>query len=692
YEATGDFRPNAWLRITHDDRIVFTLDRVEMGQGTMTSHATLIGEELEVDPSKIEVALAEAGRAYVNSDLGSQVTGGSTSVKTSWEPLRRAGATAREMLRRGAASAWGVAVAECVAKDGVVTHTPTGRKATYGALAEAASRQDVPDVTLKDPKDWRWIGKEIDRVDARMKIDGSGVYGIDVRLPDMVIAVVIRPPNRGASLARFEATAARAKRGVVDVFAIDGGVAVLAKTYWQARTAADLVTTTWNDDGLRASTDEMLASYDELSRRPAKPVREDGDADAALARAAKTIEATYVVPYLAHATMEPQNATARVTGDRVEVWAPTQAPGVAQWEIAEALGFDARDVEVHTTLVGGGFGRRLWQDYAVEAALIAYRAKRPVKVVWSREDDLANDFYRPMALSRFRGGVDARGRVIAWHHRLVTQSIVAHEGADFVGAVFPDGTPRALRRWAASSLPRTFARGPIADSTSIEGAVDLPYAIPDLRMELATVETEVPVGFWRSVGHSHTTFVVEAFLDELIHLGGGDAYRARRDLLKTNPRLRAVLDLAATQAGWGSAPPAGVGRGISVHESFHSRVAHVIEASADKVHRVVSAIDCGRVVNPQLVRQQLESAIIFGLSAALKQQITFDHGRVRETNFRDFKLLRMYECPAIEIHIVPSDEAPTGVGEPGVPPVAPALAGAIFAATGNRIRTLPIQS
>ena len=698
FDATGEFKPSAWLRILPDDRIVFTLDRVEMGQGTMTSHATLVAEELEVDPARIEVELAGASRAFDNPDpdLRFQVTGGSTSLRTSWRPLREAGATALAMLRAAAAATWGVPAAECTADAGAIVH-PAGHRATYGALAAAAARQPVPTrVALRDPKDFRWIGTAVPRLDARAKVDGSAVYGIDVRIPDMVYATIVRPPVRGGRLRRFDPRV-RERPGVVDAFEVDQGVAIVARSTWEARRAADGLAVEWDEGGFaRVDSATIEADYARLAARRGAEVRDDGDAYRALRGAARTVEATYLAPYLAHATMEPMNCTAHVTERGCEIWAPTQAPGIARQQAADALGLDVGDVVLHQTLLGGGFGRRLWQDYVVETVMIAHKLRRPVQVLWSREDDQANDFYRPLALSVLRGAIDARGRVVAWLHRLVSQSIVAHEGGDFVGALLPDGAPRPLRRLAAASIPRAMARGTIADTTSTEGAVDLPYAIPNLRVEYTVAETGVPVGFWRAVGHSHNAFVTEAFLDELIAAAGQDAFAARRALLADRPRERRVLELAADKAGWGSAPRAGVGRGIAVHTSFGSVCAHVVEASDDggevRVRRVVSAIDCGRVVNPDLVRAQIESAVVFGLSAALKQQITFAAGRVRETNFDRYPLLRMHECPPIEVHLVAGGDTPTGVGEPGVPPVAPALCGAIFAASGRRVRRLPIEA
>jgi isoquinoline 1-oxidoreductase beta subunit len=696
YRRTGTFQPNAWIRVLSDGAIVFTLDRVEMGQGTMTSHAALVCEELEVDPKTLVIEHAEASRSYANPDreIRVQITGGSTSTRSSWEPLREAGAVAREMLRRAAADTWQVPVAECVARDGAIRHAKSGRTARYGELVRAASLQDPPKVRLKPPAEFRLIGKSIDRLDARPKVDGTGIYGIDVSLPGMLTAVIVRPPVRGGKVAKLDARAARARRGVVDVVEIPEGVAVVAQGYWQARTGADALAITWDEGhGQTIDSDALYRSFEKLAGgKGRKTARSDGDASSATKTGA--IEAMYRLPYLAHATMEPQNATAWIHHGRCEVWAPTQTAGIAQFRVAEAIGYDLADVAIHTTMIGGGFGRRGLVDYAVEAARLAQLVKRPVKVIWSREDDQENDWYRPMAVSRMRGAV-AGSTITGWYHHLVSQSIIASEGGDFIGALVPEATPRAVRRLMTNGPPRMFARGTLVDMTSVEGAKELPYAIPNLRVEYTPVETGVPVGFWRSVGHSHNAFVTECFFDELAHAAGKDPYELRRTLLVRQPRHRAVLELAATRAGWGTPLPAGVGRGIALHESFHSFCAQVIEASIDgnrvRVHRVVVALDCGRVVNPGLVAAQAESAVVFGLSAALKQQITFRKGRVQETNFDRYRSLRMFECPAIETHIVPSTEPPSGVGEPGVPPVAPALCNAIFAATGKRIRTLPIE-
>jgi isoquinoline 1-oxidoreductase/isoquinoline 1-oxidoreductase beta subunit len=696
HRQTGEFQPNAWIRILANGTVVFTLDRVEMGQGTMTSHAQLVCEELEVDPKLIVIEHAEARRSYVNPDkqIRVQITGGSTSTKTSWEPLREAGAVAREMLRRAAAESWRVPLGECVARAGTIRHEASKRAFGYGELVKAAARQDVPRVTLKAPAEWTLIGKSHDRLDARPKVDGSGIYGIDVKLPGLLTAVVVRGPVFGAKVKTLHDKAARARKGVIAVVRIPEGVAVVADGYWEARTGAELLRITWDEGhGATLDTNALYAAYERVSKsKGTKTPRDVGDAAGAMT--GTVLEAVYKLPFLAHATMEPQNATAWIRNGRCEVWAPTQSPGIAQFRVAEAIGFDLDDVAIHTTMIGGGFGRRGLVDYAVEAARIAQQVKKPVKVIWSREDDQANDFYRPMAVSRIKGAVDARG-IRAWLHRIVSQSIIANEGGDFLGAMVPTKTPRAFRRMISAGPPRMMARGTLNDQTSTEGADDLPYAIPNLRVEYTPVEAGVPVGFWRSVGHSHNAFVVESFFDELAHAAKQDPFELRRSLLKKHPRHLAVLELAAAKADWGKPLPAGVGRGIALHKSFHSYCAQVIEASVEgkrvRVHRVVAAIDCGRVVNPGLVAAQLESAVIFGLSAALKQQITLREGRVQETNFHTYRALRMFESPVIETHIVPSEKDPTGVGEPGVPPVAPALCNAIFAVTGKRIRTLPVE-
>jgi CO/xanthine dehydrogenase Mo-binding subunit len=695
-EATGEFRPNAWLVIHPDDRIVFALDRVEMGQGTMTSHPMLIAEELEVDPTVIEVELAVADRRYDHPEFRLQITGGSSSVRTSWGQLRHAGAVAREMLRGAAADDWGVPLAECVANQGTIEHAPSGRRRTYGSLTRLAAEQSIPDPDLKPAAEHTVIGTSLDRMDAPMKVDGSGVYGIDVALPGLLNAAVIRPPLLGATVASFDAGGAEDRPGVKTVVEIPGGVAVVADRYWQARAAVDDVTVEWTGGRPEIDTPSMTEQLRRLTAEPGGAVRDDGDAEAALAAAAGNfIEAVYEVPHLAHAPMEPQNCTAHVDGDHCEVWAPTQAPGLARETVAAALGIPRDHVVVHTTLLGGGFGRRLVADYVLEAAHLSQRIEAPVKIVWSREDDMCQSMYRPQVRHLLRAVLDATGTPVAWQHRVAAPSLLEAIIPDWLPAMTPDMVPGMMNR-ALSRLSGSVFRGDwVADPTSTEGASDTPYAIENLRVELAKHDAGVPIGFWRSVGHSHTAFAVEGFIDELAVAAGRDPFEFRRELLRDAPRNRGVLEAAAEHAGWGSPLAPGRFRGIAQHFSFETYVAEVAEVSVDagriRVHRVVCAVDCGRVINPDIVHAQMESGVVFGLSAALKQRISYVDGHVEQSNFHDFEMLRMNEMPVVEVVIVPSTEDPTGVGEPGVPPIAPAVANAVAAATGRRIRTLPIE-
>lgn len=696
FAAGGDFAPNAWLRITTQDRILFALDRVEMGQGTTTSHATLLAEELDVDPRRLQVVAAPAHRAYDNPDpaLGFQITGGSSSVRESFLPLRKAGATAREMLRRAGAKTWAVPLDECTAVDGVVEHRPSGKKAKYGDLATVASTLPIPSETkLKAPAELRFIGKKVDRLDTRPKVDGSGIYGIDVTLPGLLTAVVLRPPSVGGKVVSFDATKAKALPGVVDVVKIPSGVAVVATSYYRARAASKAVDVTF-EDGPNVSTDSLRKAFQTRLDSPAKVSHARGSVTSAFEKASRKLEARYEVPYLAHATLEPQNATVHLHDGVCEIWAPTQSPGLAR-EVAHGITGIAHDnIHVHTTLIGGGFGRRLAQDYVAEAVHVAVRVKRPVKVLWSREDDMTHDPYRPMSAHALVGSLDAAGNVSGWQHRIVSQSIVAHIARDFVTVIPPNAMPGVLKLALARTGAALYGSSAVEDSTSVEGAADMAYAIPAFRAEYAPVETGVPVGFWRAVGFSENVFVVESFLDELAHAAKADPLAFRLALLSEAPRNRRVLALAAEKAGWGKPTPNGVFRGLAQTRAFSTYSAQVAEVSVEggaiRVHRVVAAVDCGTVVNPDIVRAQVEGGIIFGLSAALHQQITLSKGRVRETNFHELKLLRMHETPEIEVHIVDSQEPPTGIGEPGLPPIAPAVANAVFAATGIRLRRLPL--
>lgn len=667
--------PNAWIRIGPDDVVTVVVHHSEMGQGVYTGIPMLVAEELEVEWSRVRCEAAPVAAVYNHPWWGVQGTGGSTSIPSSWEPLRRVGATARTMLIAAAAAEWGVPAGECTAEGGRVLHRSSGREARYGALAQKAARLPVPAaVPLKEPKDFKLIGRPLPRLDTPEKAHGTAMFGIDVALPGMLTAVVARAPSFGGTVARFDAEKARAVPGVTLVAEVPSGVAVVAEGFHAATEGRDALEVEWAPGPEpQLSSEGLRQRYRELSGQPGSVARRDGDPAAALGRGAKTLTAEYEVPFLAHATMEPLNCAVDLRADRCEIWTGTQFQTADRNAAAAAAGLPPERVHLHTLLLGGGFGRRAnpASDFVTEAVHVAKAAKAPVKVLWTREDDTRGGYYRPFWYDRISGALDADGRPMAWLHRIVGQSILA-------------GTP----------FEAHMVKGGV-DETSVEGAADLPYAIPHVQVELHSPRIPVPVLWWRSVGHSHTAFVVESFVDELAAAAGADPYAFRRGLLEEQPRHRGVLDLAAERAGWGKALPAGRHRGIAVHKSFGSYVAQVAEVSVDergrvRVHRVVCAIDCGTVVNPDTVAAQIEGGIIFGLSATLYGELTFEKGRVRQGNFDDYPLVRLSDAPEVEVHIVPSEVPPSGVGEPGVPPIAPAVANAVFAATGKRLRRLPL--
>jgi isoquinoline 1-oxidoreductase subunit beta len=666
--------PNAFIRIAADDTVTILLKHSEMGQGISTSLPLVVAEELECDWRKVRFEHAPAAPAYAHTVFGMQMTGGSTSTWESFDQLRTAGAMARQMLIEAAARQWKVPASECRAEKGFVVHGQN--KLRYGALAQAAEKLPTPDkVSLKDRKDWKLIGRPTHRLDNRVKITGQAKFGMDVRRPGMLTALVARSPYFGGAVKDFRAEKARAVPGVVNVLQIPSGVAVLAENFWAARIGRDALEIDWDAGSIAGhSTAAQQAEYRKLARTPGAVASTKGDADAALARAVKTVEAEYEVPYLAHAMMEPLNATAEITPGKCEIWTGTQFQTGDQAAAAKIAGLKPEQVNLHTMFLGGGFGRRANpnSDFVSEAVHLAKAVGRPVRVVWTREDDIRGGYYRPMWVSRLRAGLDADSRVTAWTHTIVGQSIMA--GTPF-SAMIKNGI----------------------DGTSVEGAADSPYlkAIADHRVDLHSPQLPVPVLWWRSVGHSHTAFVVESFIDELAHAAGKDPVAFRRELLREDRRHSRVLDLAAEKFGWGKPLPAGHAAGFAMHESFGSTVAHCAEVSVDsgriRVHRVVCAVDCGPVVNPNGIEAQMQSGVVFGLSAALYGEITFKEGRVEQSNFNDYPLLRLLEMPKVEVHIVDSAEKMGGIGEPGTPPIAPAVANAVFALSGKRLRQLPLK-
>jgi isoquinoline 1-oxidoreductase beta subunit len=669
--GVAPFAPNAWLRIGTDDSVLVIVDRSEMGQGVTTSLPMLLAEELEADWTKIRFEFAPADKAYINPLFGLQGTGGSSSVRAAWKPLREAGARARSILIAAAAQTWGVEPASCRAEAGAVIHTGTNRRLTFGALAQRAAALPVPaDVQLKDPKDWRLAGKPTKRLDTRFKVNGTAQFGIDVRVPGMLTALVARSPVFGGKVRTFDASAATAIPGVRRVVQISSGVAVVGDGYWPAKQGRDALKVSWDEGPVAQVSSASISSlFAQRATQDGAVARHDGDAAAALAGAAQRVEAVYEMPFLAHATMEPMNCTAHVRADAVDIWAPTQFQTGAQMVGAQIGGVGPEKVAVHTTYLGGGFGRRFELDFIMEALETSKAAGAPVKVVWSREDDIQHAQYRPANYHQLRAGLDAAGRPVAWTHRIVAPSIMAR--------MFPQTVKNGL------------------DGEAVEGGVGLPYAVPNVHVDYQLTDTGIPVGFWRSVNNSFNAFAVEGFIDELAVAAKQDPYEYRRGLLTNAPRDRGVLELAATKAGWGTPLPAGRARGIAVYKSFESYAAQVAEVSVSpagdvRVHRVVCAIDCGMHVNPSTIEAQMQSGIVFGLTAALKGAITIENGRVTQSNFHDYQMLRIAEMPVVEVHIMPSNEAPGGVGEPGTPPIAPAVCNAIFAATGKRIRKLPI--
>lgn len=697
-DAEGNWQADAWLEIQPDNTVVFTLDRVEMGQGTYTGLTTLLAEELGVAPEQVRVVFAPAAQVYRNPDYGLQITGGSNSLSSSWGPIREAGAAARMMLLAAAEEVFQVPANYLEAKQGEIVHSASGKSLPFGALAKMAATQDVPDDIKLTPKSkFKYIGKQNQRLDSSLKVQGKANYGIDAQVPDMRYAVVLRAPSIGARLQNFDASKALEAEGVEQVVEIKTGVAIVAKRYWQARKAMDLVQAEWQkDEDGPVSSEAIMALYrSRAADNDSDDIRDEGDVDDALQEASRTLELEYEAPFLAHATMEPMNCTAHVQDGRADIWTSTQGPDIAQVVVAKVTDLSLDEVHIHNQFIGGGFGRRLTQDFVGEAAEISYKAGIPVKLVWSREEDMRYDQYRPACLHQMRAGLDDKGNLIAWDHHIICPKIMDWYVWDAAPAMFPWAPKFMYPMLGHSGLLTEGTPITPADRSPYEGAEDLPYDIPSLTVRHTKADAGVPISYWRSVGHSHNAFVTECFIDELAELAGADAYQYRRKLLSKSPRLLHVLDEVAKAGEWGRTLPEGVFQGIAAHISFGSYVAQLVELGVQNgqiaVHKVVCAIDCGTVVNPDIVTAQMESGIIFGITAALYGEITIQDGQIQQGNFDDYQMLRMHESPEIRTIIVESEAPPTGVGEPGLPPVAPAMAQALYHATGKRQRRLPLK-
>jgi isoquinoline 1-oxidoreductase beta subunit len=671
-QTAGVFAPNQWLRIDRDGVVTIINSVPEMGQGSLTTTPMIIADELDAVLDKVRVEQAPANPAlYKNPVTGTQSYGGSRGVRDHIAMWRKAAAAAREMLKQAAASEWGVPVESVDTEAGTVIHRPTGRRLPYGQLVDKAQQLPVPEnPKLKTPDQFRYIGKTVKRRDTPEKVTGRAIYGMDVKVPGMLVASIERCPVFGGKAQSFDATATRAVKGVKQVVQVSNGVAVVADGFWPALQGRRALKVEWDEGPIAQVSSAMInREYESAAQQPGQVARNDGDAEKVLAAGGKVHEAVYQVPFLEHACMEPMNATAHVRADACTIWVPTQNPGATQATAARLTGLPPDKITVHTTLLGGGFGRRGEVDFVIDAVEVAKAVGVPVKVMWTREDDITHGFYRPATYNVFQAALAGNGMPSAWFTRMIGPGILIQKGRAQAGTI---------------------------DAAAVEAMRNMPYDVPNLRVEWTNKDFGIPVGFWRSVGASQNGFIVEGFIDELAHLAGKDPVEYRRALLGKSLRHKAVLELVAAKANWGAPLRAGVGRGCGVVFSYGSYAASVAEVSVApegtvRVHRLVCGIDAGFAVNPDAVRAQMEGGAVYALTATFYGQITIDKGRVQQSNFHDYPMLRINEMPKVEVHILDSGEAPGGLGEPGVPSVAPAVCNAIFAATGKRIRRLPID-
>ena len=680
--AAGLVRMNTFIRIAPDNTVTVLVGQSEMGQGVLTSIPMLVAEELEADWSQIRVEQAPNDQAFVNPRWagfkargGFQATTGSSAIRNVGTVVRPAAGAARMMLVEAGAQSWGVPVDSCYAQGGHVVHRDSGRKASYGELATKAAALPVPkDVPLKKPAEFKLLGKPMPRVDTPVKVNGKAVFGIDVTVPNMLTATTVHCPVFGGKVASFDASAAKTVPGVRQVLQISSGIAVVADDFWSAKKGADRLKIKWDEGPVaKVSSASIRKDFVELAQKPGVVRRNDGDANKALAESARKVEAVYEIPNLDPACMEPLNATAHWKGDAVEIWAPTQAQSATTQAMIDKFGLAPEKIVIHTTFLGGGFGRKCFTDFVVEAVECSKAVGRPVKVIWTREEDMTHSFYRPASYNVLAAALGDDGMPLAWKHHIVGESILSY--FEPFGHLLQKGM----------------------DPTAVGGAGDVfPYAIPNVFVDYVLYDPGIPIGFWRSVGNSQNGFIMESFIDELAHAAGADPLEYRRKLLAKHPRFLGVLNLAAEKAGWNTPPPPGVARGIATTFSYGSHVAEVAEVSVDgdgrvKIHRIVCAIDPGWIVNPDTVAAQMESGILYGISGALFGEITVKNGRVEQTNFHAYPIPRLTDMPKIEVHIIQGEGEQGGCGEPGTPPAAPAVCNAIFKATGKRVRQLPVR-
>jgi isoquinoline 1-oxidoreductase beta subunit len=688
--------PNAWIRISSDSTVTVVVNHSEMGQGITTALSMIVAEELTADWSKVKAEIAPAAAVYKNPAFGVQATGGSTSVETSWDILRAAGAATRELLVSAAAESWNVPVSECSVRNCIVQHKPSGETALYGQLLEKAAKMKIPESPqLKSANEFSLIGRRIPRLDSAFKARGRAVYGIDVQLPGLLNAAIVHAPVLGAELKSVDTSVAKSMPGVRYIVTLEYAVAVVADTFWQAHKAAEMLNIQWNRTSrVELGTQGIMRRWTDLIKTEGKVVRDDGDVSETIKKAVRKINAFYILPYQAHACPEPMNCTAHVRRDSCEIWVPTQAQGVAQDIAADICGLRLDKVQVHTTYLGGGFGRRGLSDFVAEAVQISKAVNAPVKLLWTREEDMRNDRYRPASYNLLEAGLDQNGLPTAWMHRAVgsaeIESIITEGAPAFLPAWLPRWIKNPVGKIAASLILRAQSA-----EDAMGGSATMVYGIENIRIEHVRDNPGVPFGAWRSVAYSRNGFVVESFMDEIAAASGLDPVELRMQLLKNAPRYRNVLRIAAEKSGWGKLKSAGVFQGVALQAFHNTPVAMVADISVSDngrvgVHRVVCAVDCGTVINPKIVEAQMVSGIVFGLTATLKSSITVEKGRIQQSNFDDFPLLRMNEVPKIEVYIAASKEPPSGIGEAGVPPIAPAVTNALFAATGKRVRSLPL--